>query len=66
MSKSDDSNKPTEPVSDGVSLASMRAGQEGTIVAIDGGHGLAHKLEAIGIREGRKIKKISEQWMKGV
>lgn len=48
-----------------ISLAQMRAGQVGEIVAIGGGCGLAHKLEAMGIRVGKKITKISEQWMKG-
>jgi ferrous iron transport protein A len=43
----------------------MRAGQRGKITRISGGHCLARKLEALGIREGKEIKKISEQWMGG-
>jgi len=48
-----------------VSLAQMRPGQKGKIVEINGGYGLAHKLDALGIRTGKEIKKISEQLMRG-
>lgn len=52
-------------VADRVSLAQMQAGQKGKIVAIDGGYGLARKLDALGIRVGKEITKISAQWMRG-
>jgi len=48
-----------------LSLTQMRAGQKGEIFEIAGGHGIADKLESLGVRQGREIKKISEQWMKG-
>ena len=48
-----------------ISLAEMRAGQSGRIVEIDGGHGLARKLDALGIRKGKDITKISGHWMRG-
>ena len=48
-----------------MSLVRMRVGQKGNIVRISGGYGIVRKLEALGIREGEEIKKISEQWMKG-
>jgi ferrous iron transport protein A len=48
-----------------ISLARMRAGQKGKIIRISGGHGIAGKLEALGIRQGQEIKKISDQWMRG-
>ena len=48
-----------------ISLAQMKSGQKGKIVSIDGGYGLAQKLEALGIRTGKEIKKISEQLMRG-
>jgi ferrous iron transport protein A len=48
-----------------VSLAQMRPGQKGKIVEINGGYGLARKLDALGIRTGKEIKKISEQLMRG-
>jgi len=48
-----------------VSLAEMRPGQTGTIVQIDGGHGLLRKLDALGIIVGQEITKVSGQWMRG-
>ena len=48
-----------------LSLAAMRSGQKGRIVAINGGYGLARKLDALGIRVGKEITKINEQWMRG-
>ena len=48
-----------------LSLAAMRSCQKGRIVAINGGYGLARKLDALGIRVGKEITKKSEQWMRG-
>jgi len=48
-----------------VSLVQMRAGQRGKIVEINGGYGLARKLEALGIRVGKEVTKISAQLMRG-
>ena len=48
-----------------VSLAQMRSGQRGKIVEINGGYGLARKLDALGIRTGKEITKISAQLMRG-
>jgi len=64
MSKANDA---AEVVDGGrkVSLAEMRAGESGVIVQIDGGHQLFRKLDALGIREGRNITKVSGQWMRG-
>ncbi len=48
-----------------VSLAQMQAGQRGKIVEINGGYGLARKLDALGIRVGKEVTKVSAQWMRG-
>jgi len=48
-----------------MSLAQMRSGQKGKIVQINGGAGLAQKLDALGIRVGKQVEKVSEQWIKG-
>jgi len=48
-----------------ISLAQMRSGQRGKIVEINGGYGLARKLDALGIRVGKEITKVSAQWMRG-
>ncbi|MBM3118406.1 MAG: ferrous iron transport protein A [Chloroflexi bacterium] len=48
-----------------LTLAQMRAGQSGTIVAIFGGRGLTRRLEAVGIRVGGKVTKISSTLFRG-
>ena len=65
MSKLDGSKKPVESMGKRISLARMRAGQKGKIVRISGGYDAVRRLEALGIRDGQEIKKISEQWMRG-
>jgi len=48
-----------------IPLVQMRSGQKGRIVEINGGYGLTRKLNALGIRIGKEVTKISAQWMKG-
>jgi len=48
-----------------MSLSQMRAGQDGTVVQIDGGHGLINRLSALGIRPGQRIAKVSSMFMRG-
>jgi ferrous iron transport protein A len=42
-----------------LTLARMEAGQTGTIIQILGGRGLTRRLDALGIRPGKKVTKIS-------
>jgi ferrous iron transport protein A len=46
-------------------LAQMRAGQSGTVVQLQGGHGLVNRLGALGIIPGKRITKISATLMRG-
>ena len=48
-----------------VSLADMPTGRTGKIVAVQGGQGMLGKLDAMGVRVGKEITKVSSQWMKG-
>lgn len=48
-----------------VSLALLKSGEEGMVTAINGGKGLVRKLEALGIRPGARIAKLSGQLMHG-
>jgi len=48
-----------------VALNDLTGGTTGIIIAINGGHGLTQKLDALGIRVGKEITKVSRQWMKG-
>jgi len=44
-------------MSDGeqITLARMQTGQSGTVVQIQGGHGLINRLNSLGIRPGKRI-----------
>ncbi len=46
-------------------LTQMREGEKGIIVEIQGGCGFLRRLEVLGIREGREVKKISAQLLRG-
>ena len=48
-----------------ITLRQMRAGQSGIVVHIEGGHGLVNRLNALGIRPGKKITKVSSMLMRG-
>lgn len=46
-------------------LTDMNAGGTGRVIMIRGGHGLRARLEAMGIRPGANITKVSGQIMRG-
>jgi ferrous iron transport protein A len=48
-----------------LTLAKMKTGQTGTVVGILGGHGLIRRLDALGIRPGKKVTKISSTLFRG-
>ncbi len=48
-----------------LTLADMKAGQSGTVVEVLGGHGLVRRLDALGIRPGKKVTKISSMLFRG-
>jgi ferrous iron transport protein A len=48
-----------------LTLAEMRTGQTGTVVGVLGGHGLMRRLDALGIRPGRKVTKLSSTLFRG-
>jgi len=54
-------------MSDGklVTLRQMQSGQSGKVVQIQGGYGLANRLNALGIRPGKRITKVSSMLMRG-
>jgi len=47
------------------SIDRLETGQSGEVSAIQGGVGLTHKLESMGIRTGKRVTKVSGQFMKG-
>jgi ferrous iron transport protein A len=48
-----------------LSVAQMRTGQTGTVVGIMGGPGLVRRLDAMGIRPGKPVTKISSTLFHG-
>ncbi|MDI9612514.1 MAG: FeoA family protein [Acidobacteriota bacterium] len=48
-----------------VTAAEMADGQQGVVVRVDGEQMMQDRLEALGIRPGRKIRKVSSAFMKG-
>jgi len=48
-----------------LTLAEMRTGQTGTVVSVLGGRGFIQRLDALGIRPGKKVTKISSTLFRG-
>jgi ferrous iron transport protein A len=46
-------------------LSRMSSGQTGTVVQIAGGYGLGRRLQALGIRPGKRITKVSSMFGHG-
>ena len=48
-----------------VDLTQLEEGESGRVVLVSGGHGLIRRLESLGIRVGKKVTKVSAQFMRG-
>jgi len=48
-----------------VHLTHMPSGESGVVAEIRGGHGAVRRLEALGLRIGEEITKISAQFLRG-
>lgn len=48
-----------------VTMQQMQSGQSGKVVRITGGTGLVNRLNALGIRPGVRITKVSSMFMRG-
>ena len=48
-----------------IPLSQMEAGQSGKVVQIQGGRGLINRLNALGVRPGQRVSKISSMFMRG-
>ena len=48
-----------------VTLRQMPSGQSGKVAQIQGGHGLVNRLNALGIRPGKRLTKVSAMVMRG-
>jgi ferrous iron transport protein A len=43
----------------------LAPGQEGNVVALQGGRGMKARLESMGVRPGKTLRKVSSQLMAG-
>ncbi len=48
-----------------ITLGMMRTGDSGTVVHMTGGHNMINRLDALGIRQGKRITKLSSMFMRG-
>jgi ferrous iron transport protein A len=48
-----------------LTLVEMKTGQTGIVVGVLGGHGLTGRLDALGIRPGKKVTKLSSTLFRG-
>ncbi|MEA3253550.1 MAG: FeoA family protein [Chloroflexota bacterium] len=48
-----------------ITLARMLPGQSGIVVQIQGGPGMSNRLSSLGIRPGKRIRKVSSMLMRG-
>jgi ferrous iron transport protein A len=48
-----------------LTVAQMRTGQTGTVVGVMGGPGLIRRLDALGIRPGKQVTKVSSTLFHG-
>jgi ferrous iron transport protein A len=48
-----------------VDLTQLEEGESGVVVDIHGGYGLVRRLESLDIRVGKKVTKVSSQFMRG-
>jgi len=48
-----------------IDLIQMRPGESGVIKQFSGGYGLVRRLQSMGIREGKKITKVSSHFWRG-
>jgi len=46
-------------------LGMMRTGDSGIVVRMVGGHHMIDRLDALGIRQGKRVVKLSSMFMKG-
>ena len=53
------------PDEEQMALSRVQTGQSGIVIQIQGGYGLVNRLNALGIRLGKRITKVSSMFMRG-
>ena len=48
-----------------INLTQLKPGETGTVTEVQGGHEMTRKVHAMGVRPGKKIKKVSSHFWRG-
>ena len=48
-----------------IDLTQLQPGESGTVQEVQGGAAAVHKIQSIGIRPGKRVKKVSSHFMRG-
>ena len=48
-----------------IDLTQMKAGQSGIVTEVQGGYGLIRRIQSLGVREGKRITKVSSHFWRG-
>ncbi|NQT29515.1 MAG: ferrous iron transport protein A [Candidatus Saganbacteria bacterium] len=48
-----------------IPLTDLKSGESGVVIEVVGGQAVARRLHALGVRQGKKIKKLSGMFMHG-
>jgi len=48
-----------------IDLTQVKAGQSGIVTEIQGGYGLIRRIQSLGVREGKRITKVSSHFWRG-
>ncbi len=48
-----------------ITLNFMKTGESGMVMRVDGGHHMVNRLNALGIRPGKRLSKVSSMFMRG-
>jgi len=58
-------NRDVFPDNNRIPLVMLPDGKSGTVVQVAGGRGISGRLEALGVRPGQRITKMSSMFMRG-
>jgi len=48
-----------------IDLTQLRPGETGVVEEVQGGHGFARKIQSMGLRQGKRITKVSSHFWRG-
>ncbi len=48
-----------------ISVIEMKPGEKGIVVSLEGGHGFVERIQSMGVRVGKEIKKVGSHFWHG-